>query len=348
MKDETVPGTILFVTDGIEPQAFSAFREFTSQNEDKDDILVMGTGTSRGGPVRSGDKRFLTDSSGRRVYAMLDVERLRSLSRIHIAATTLTLNDDDIHWIKRRVQHHLESEEQRDSKTRWINEGYWLTMPIAAIAVFWFRKGWTVRWTSTVLAVILVIPPTGNGNNWSWMDLWLTGDQQGRYFFEKGEYQTASERFEDPMWKGLALVRVGNYEDAFNAFALSDSAEAWYNQGNALAYLGRYPEAVQAYQQALARRHPWIEAQENLDLVQSLIPKAKKKDDAEGQEIPPDLPPDQVKFDEEGKQGKEAQTKQAKLDPEKMAEIWMRNIQTNPGDFLRRRFAMQAAQEQRR
>jgi len=104
---------------------------------------------------------------------------------------------------------------------------------------------------------------------------------------------------------------------------------------------------VQAYQQALQLRSPWPEAQENLILVQSLIPKAKDKDkEDKEQEIAPDLPPDQMKFDEKGKQGKKIQIQQ--LDPKKMADIWMRNIQTTPADFLRRRFAIQAAQERRR
>jgi len=343
LKDETVPGAILFVTDGIESRALPAFREFTSQNADKNDILVMGVGTSRGGPVRTSGNRFLSDSSGRRVYAKLDVDALRSLSSMDISATTLTLDDDDIQWVQRRVQHHLESVQQRDSETRWINEGYWLTIPITAIAVFWFRKGWTVRWTSAALAVVFVLRPDGH-DGFRWMDLWLTPDQQGRYYYEKGEYQKAAERYEDPMWKGLALVRAGDDEGALNAFALSDSAEAWYNQGNSLAHLGRYPEAVEAYQQALARRHLWREAQENLELVQSLIPKAKEKNDEEEQEISPNLPPDQVKFDEKGKKGKRAQLQQ-KIDPAKLADIWMRNIQTTPADFLRLRFAIQAAQE---
>ena len=110
----------------------------------------------------------------------------------------------------------------------------------------------------------------------------------------------------------------------------------------------RQPGATRtlAYQQALARRHPWPEAQKNLALVESLIPKTENKDKNEEQEISPNLPPDQVKFDEKGKKGKKTQM-QAKLDSKKMAEIWMRNIQTTPADFLRRRFAMQAAQESR-
>jgi Ca-activated chloride channel family protein len=346
LKDESVPGTILFVTDGIEPHVIPAFRQFVSQNQGKNDILVMGVGTSHGGPVRAAGNRFLNDSSGRRIYAKLDVNALRSLSNIGISATTLTLDDDDIQWVQRRVQHHLETVQQRDSKTRWLNEGYWLTIPIAAIAVFWFRKGWTVRWASAALAVVIVLPSPGGRPHFSWLDLWLTPDQQGRYYMQKGEYPKAAEHFENPLWKGLAFARAGDDESALNAFALDDSAEAWYNQGNALAHLNRYPEAVKAYQQALAQRPSWPEAQENLNLVQSLIPKAKDKDkQQQEEEISPDLPPDQVKFDEKGKKGKRAQVN---TDPAKMADIWMRNIQTTPSDFLRLRFAIQAAKEGQR
>lgn len=101
-----------------------------------------------------------------------------------------------------------------------------------------------------------------------------------------------------------------------------------------------------AYREALARRSPWPEAQENLTLIQSLIPvvKKEKRDDEQNEEAP-DLPPDETKFDEKGKRGKRTQMK---ADPTKMADIWMRNIQTTPADFLRRRFAIQAAEDRRR
>jgi Ca-activated chloride channel homolog len=347
LKDETDPGTILFVTDGIESQALPAFRQFFSRNAEKDNILVMGVGTSAGGPVHTYGNRFLTDSAGRRVYAKLDVNALRNLKQLGINATSLTLNDDDIQWIQRRVQHHLQAVQQLDSKTRPIDEGYWLTIPIAVIAAFSFRRGWTVRWTSTALAFVFVLPSTTTEHRFRWMDLWLTADQQGRYYFERGEFEEAAKHFEDPIWRGVALERMGDFDDALNAFALSDSAEAWYNQGGALAQLGKYPEAVEAYRQALERRHPWAEAQENMVLVKSLIPKpSAKKDDEKEQEQAPNLPPDQIKFDNRGKQGKQIAMK-ANLDPKTIADIWMRNIQATPADYLRQRFAIQAAQEKR-
>jgi len=69
LKNESVPGTILFVTDGIEPAALSALGRFTSTQDQPNDIVVLGVGTSAGGPVQIATNRFLNDSSGRRVYA---------------------------------------------------------------------------------------------------------------------------------------------------------------------------------------------------------------------------------------------------------------------------------------
>jgi Ca-activated chloride channel homolog len=359
LKDEAVPGTILFVTDGIEPAAMPAFERFTARQNQTDDVLVLGVGTSAGAPVQIGPNRFL-EENGRRIFSKLDVNALRSLTKYNIDVTTLTLDDDDINWIQRRVQHHLQSIQQKDAKTRWVDEGYWLTIPAVTLALFWFRKGWTIRWTSAALAVVFVLPPQAGFSSapnlaialpsgvarFSWLDLWMTKDQQGRYYFQKGKYQKAAEAFEDPLWRGLAYARAGDFEAALNSFALSDTAESWYDQGNALAHLGKNPEAVSAYREAIKRRPHWKEAEENLGLVESMIPKPKadKNDKQQKQEDAPNLPLDQVKFDKEGKQGKQARVR---AKPETMADIWMRNIQTTPADFLRRRFAMQDAKEAR-
>jgi Ca-activated chloride channel family protein len=136
LKDEPVPGTILFVTDGIETSALSALRQFSEREDNQDEILVMGVGTSRGGPIRTADNRFLTDSTGRRVFVKLDVDALRSLRSIDVSATTLTLNDDDIDWVQRRIQHHLNAVQQENSKMRWIDDGYWFMIPITVITAF--------------------------------------------------------------------------------------------------------------------------------------------------------------------------------------------------------------------
>jgi Ca-activated chloride channel homolog len=338
LQEEEVPGTVLFVTDGIEPKARPALQSLLEAG--KDSALVLGVGTSRGAPIRSSGNQFVEDASGRRVFSKLDVDALKSLSSLGIPATTLTLDDSDVQWIQRRVQSHLKAAQEQNAQTRWIDEGYWLVLPIALLAVLWFRKGWTVQWSGGALALLLLFPQTtAEDLRRRFLDLWMTPDQQGRYYFEKGKYQAAATRFENPMWKGFSLARSADYAAALDQFSLSDTPEAWYNQGNALAHLQKFPEAVHAYEQALQKRPNWPDAEENLKLVRSLIPPPKTDDDQ--QELPPDVENGETEMEEKGDQGKKT-FQRVPMDAEKMADIWMRNIQTSPADFLRRRFAIQA------
>jgi Ca-activated chloride channel homolog len=332
-----VPGTVLFVTDGIEASARPALQKFLASS--KNSVLVLGVGTSRGGPVRASANQFVEDASGRRLFSKLDLDALKSLSSIGISATTLTLDNSDVEWIQRRVQSHLQTALEKNTQTQWVDEGYWLVIPIVALAALWFRKGWTVQWSRAAFALLILFPlPSAEDLRHRFLDLWLTADQQGRYYFEKGNYAVAADRFTDPMWKGIAFTRTGNFDAALNQFAQEETPEAWYNQGNALAHLNKFPEALHAYEQALQLRPGWREAQENLNLVRSLIPPAKKE---EQEEAPPTPERGETTQEEKGKKGKEVQ-QQGEMDPEKMADIWMRNIQTSPADFLRRRFAIQA------
>ena len=341
LNSEEIPGTVLLVTDGVEPQARAALQHFEQQG--KDSILVLGVGTSTGGPIRTFGNEFLEDSTGRRIFSKLDVDTLKSLRHIGVSATTLTVDESDVKWIQRRAQSHLKSAQEETAQTKWMDEGYWLAWPIAVIGGLWFRKGWTVQWSGRAIALLFLLPqPTAIDARHRFLNLWMTPDQQGRYYFEKSDYRTATERFENPMWKGVAFGETGDYASAVDQFALSNTAEAWYNQGNALAHLNKLQDAVRAYEQALQRRPGWRDAEDNLRLVRSLIPPPGA--DEEQQELPPDAERGQTEMEDKGKKGKTS-LERTQMDPEKMADIWMRNIQTSPAEFLRRRFAKQASEE---
>lgn len=172
----------------------------------------------------------------------------------------------------------------------------------------------------------------------------LTLDQQGRWYFDHGNYSTAAERFTDPMWKGLASYRNGDYATALTQFARLDTPEAFFLMGNCYARMKEFPAAVGAYDHALKGRPAFREAIENRTLVASLIP--KKPHDDEGEEAP-DLDPDDIKFDKKGKQGKYGTVQQLKVKPEQMAELWMRNLKVSPADFLREKFLVQAEELKR-
>lgn len=176
------------------------------------------------------------------------------------------------------------------------------------------------------------------------LSLWLTPDQQGRYYFEKGDFKAAAERFQDPLWKGIAYYKSKNYEAAIEQFARVDTHEGYFNLGDAYAHLGRFDQALTAYEEVMRRRPDDIAAKENRDLVRSLIQKKKEKEKEEeppeGQE--PTYNPDEIKLDEKGKKGKKGEVDQAQLSEEQIQEVWMRRLQTTPSDFLRLKFAAQA------
>ena len=276
-KNESVPGTILFITWGVERKAFPAFSQHGDAAHDQ--ILVLGVGTTQGGPLRTSSGEFLTQG-GRRVFSKLDLDGLKALKdQADIPVSTTTLNDDDVKWVQRHAVSHLNAVQQNDAKVRWVDQGYWLVIPIALFTALWFRKGWTIRWVTGLLLLAAFHPEHASAAGFRFVDLWLTPDQQGRYYFEKGDYATAAQRFEDPMWKGLALGREKKYDEAVSAFALRNTPEAWFNQGNALAYQKKYPEALNAYDEALKMRPHWREAEDNLALVRSLIPPRKKPEE---------------------------------------------------------------------
>ena len=122
------------------------------------------------------------------------------------------------------------------------------------LSALWFRRGWTIRWVSVLAICSHSCRMTAQGPRTGVSRIiWLTPDQQGRVLYDRGDYAAAAERFADPMWRGVALYRAGRYDDAIDAFARVDSAESYFDQGDALAKLGKLPAAIASYQRALKR-----------------------------------------------------------------------------------------------
>lgn len=334
LANENAPGTILFMTDGVERSAFQAFSRYQGRNA----VMVLGIGTVEGGPVKTADGGFLTDATGSHVRSKLDVDSLKALQSASKAeVATVTADDADVRWIVRRIQTNF-AVKTAEGLTRWHDAGWWLTIPIAVFGLFWFRRGWTVRWAVYLLAISLLMSnERAEAADNRFLDLWLTPDQQGRRAFEQGDFQGAAEKFADPAWRGAALYRAGRFQDAIDAFAESDTAESYYNQGNALMHLDKAEEAITVYKQALKRRPDWPDAKRNLAAAEKFkADKDKQEQDAQQEQAGMD--PDQVQFDEKGKKGTEATIQGGP----QTADMWMRNIQVSPAELLARKFAIEA------
>lgn len=175
----------------------------------------------------------------------------------------------------------------------------------------------------------------------------LTADQRGYRLFEQADYAQSSKRFVDPMWRGTALFRDGEFEQAASLFAGYDSAEAAFNHGNALVMQGQYESAIVRYSRALELRPDWNDAIVNLEIAEARSAALKKEGaDMTGGK----MGADDIAFDDDNSPpsaGEEqVQGEQAVSDAE-LRSIWLRQVQTRPADFLRAKFAYQYATRER-
>ncbi|NTG36939.1 VWA domain-containing protein [Agrobacterium rhizogenes] len=326
LKQDGAPGTILLMTDGIETPAIEPMKSIANG------IVVLGIGTAAGGPVKTLGGGFLADSNGARVFAKLDIDALNKL-QAETGADVATITDDgtDVRWINQRIRTNF-TRKAAATGDRWHDMGWWLLPPLAILFALSFRKGWVVRAGLILLAFNLASP--GGAHAGEFTDMWLTRDQQGRMAFERGDSAAAADLFQDPMWKGIALYRIGRFQEAIDSFASIDTAESWYDQGNALLRLSKFDEAIAAYSKALEKREDWLDAEANLAIAKRLS-KVQKDDEQEEQED--QGKPDKVQFDDKGKEGV-----LGRIDMEEQtSEMWMKNIQVSPADLMARKFSLE-------
>lgn len=328
LKKEGTAGTILLLTDGVEKVATQQLKS------DANGVVILGIGTAAGGPVKNADGGFATAASGARLFPKLDIEALEAFGRETGAdIATATDDDTDIRWVVQRVRSNF-AQKQTTSDDRWSDLGWWLVIPLVVAMGLSFRRGWVAKICIVLLTAHVFSPQPAHADGL--MDMWLTGDQQGRCAFEHKMFDNAADHFADPMWKGVAFYRAGKFQEALDVFASVDTPESWYNQGNSLLQLGKFEQAVGSYENALNTRKDWADATANLAIARKLLKAQKAKQ--EDQPEQPSEAPDSVQFDEKGKQGKEGVMNIA----EQTSEMWMKNIVVSPADLMARKFSIEA------
>ena len=127
----------------------------------------------------------------------------------------------------------------------WRDEGSSLLLLLLPLALMAFRSGWIA-----VLFIFMLVPiPPAHAFEWD--ELWWTADQRAMRAMKAGDMGRAAVLFTDPMWKGVAYYRLGDFQAAEKSFARINTAMAHFNRANALVRLGRLEEALAAYEQSL-------------------------------------------------------------------------------------------------
>ncbi|WP_336487030.1 tetratricopeptide repeat protein [Methylobacterium nigriterrae] len=173
-------------------------------------------------------------------------------------------------------------------------------------------------------------------------DLFASPDQRGRWHFERGDYRDAAATFTNSLWRGIALFRSGEFKQTAQVLGGLDTAQAAYDEGNALVMLGQYNQAVQRYSRALELRPDWPDAEANRTLARLRAARMRTEGGDSGDT---ESSPDEVVYDRTRKnagqgEGTEAASGAAMSD-EGARALWLRRVQTRPADFLRAKFSYQ-------
>lgn len=190
----------------------------------------------------------------------------------------------------------------------------------------------------------------------SFVDLWITQDQQGQLAYNKGNYASAAVLFNGPIKVGLMHYFNKDFASAAEQFQSTESDEALFNLANAFAHASNYLYSVAVYDLLLERIPDHDSALKNRAIVQRIVDEMLALGEHQQQEggdrkqsqqmenpSDEDINVEDMDFGE--REPQEQLTADDLLNDPEMAEMWMRQVQSNPADFLSIKFQMQLKSE---
>jgi len=263
---------LLLITDGLDESAQKAIRKQLPKGVK---LSLMVVGTQEGAPIPLSDQGFVKDQQGNVIISQVNFTVLNQFAQsVGALIHPITLNNQDLEQLLPKELDQQQIKEEKAQVPLWVEQGHWFLLPVLPLAALAFRRNWLML---IPLLLLLPLPKPAYA-------LWEEAPQiQGEQAFEQGKYQEAEQLLQDPLWLGSAHYRQKDYAAAASEFAKSDSPQAHYNRGNALAKLGRFDEAIAAYSLALEKEPQLKDAQTNREIVEELLKKQQKSQDSEQQ-----------------------------------------------------------------
>ena len=266
LENSRIPeGDIVFVTDGIAPDAVAQLVD--SNHAIKHRVTIWGIGTPEGAPIPLSHGGFARNSNNEIVVAKLEEDQLSHIA-IELGGLYVPFSNDDLDINTIHAFNEFSGKSEHETEREfdlWKEAGPYLLLLLLPIAALSFRRGWVVAIT---LGVFLYQPETSHAL--SWQDFWQTKDQQAQEAYKQGDHETAANTFKNPNWKAIADYKNENFEAAQKHFEQGTTAEDAFNLGNTLAQQRDLDGAIKAYEQALERNPDLVEAAENKSMIEQL------------------------------------------------------------------------------
>jgi Ca-activated chloride channel family protein len=273
-------GYIIILAYGVYDRAIAAARKAQAEGLV---VSVLGVGTTAGAPVPLTQGDFLKDDDGRVVVSKLDDASLRELAEAGGGRyATLSADSHDLDALLMDRSGVAADASAADASadlaasTRWRDRGPWLLLLVLPLAAFAFRRGWLMA-----IAFAAFVP--SHRADAAVQDLWLRADQQAAAALAEGDAKHAAAVAKSPDWRATASFRAGDYEAAAADYAKTQGADGAYNEGNALAKLGRYEDALAAYDRALKIAPDMDDAKANKAAVEEWLKKKPQQKDKSSQ-----------------------------------------------------------------
>jgi Ca-activated chloride channel family protein len=296
-----VQGDVVLFSDGFASSDYPRLRELMDSFPHR--LSVLAFGTAQGAPVRLSNGELLKDHQGAIVLPRVPLAQLQQLAELRSGVFAVAGSEDtdiDALLALKPLDKKTDSEEQQKLfGDQWQDNAVylvWLLLPFA----LWLHK----RGALTLFVLVLFMP---KAEAFEWSDLWQTQQQKAQAAYQQGDYSSAWQNFEDPLWKGNAAYKAEDYAAAEQSYRQLDTADSLYNLGNSLAQQKKYQDAIEAYQQALAKNPQLDKAQQNIDAVKKALEQQQQQEQqqkGEGEQK------DQQQGNPSGEQGEGSESKE--------------------------------------
>lgn len=314
-------GMIYWITDGIELEQQQELQEYVASIPFTVNALTVGT--SEGAPIRQQSGELLKDFTGSIVIPKLNEGAVKGVVRTSGGRfESFTSNDTDIDALASvSLLDKSDSEENEEESNlqgdQWKEVGPYLLLILLPFAAFAFKRGLVFIVLVGLLSPSMIknahalqraqaseIAGTSQGISTSqgigapedtlemankpdslswWQTPFMNDNQEALNSYQRGKYKDAVNQFNDDTWKASSLYKSGDYEGALNAFKSIPGPESLYNQGNALAKLGKLEDAIKKYDQALSEAPDFDDARTNKKIVEDLLKQQQQQNQEQNQ-----------------------------------------------------------------